>query len=284
MFNSANVAAANKSSEAKTDLDAINTSQATTTGEDDSNDTRLIAHRGYSAIAPENTMAAFQAAVDSGFDAIELDVNWTKDGVPVVIHDDKINRTARNENGSRLFFAQKCSDLTYEELLKYDFGSSFSADFKGEKIPTLYEVVEFAKDNDVELYIELKKTKNFDNSKAQMLLDNVEKLGLSDKVTWISYQDDYLKTISDLDNDARLGYLTKKSINQDILEILDEINTDENEVFLDIKSSKVREKGIDILSESGYDFEAWTVDSQKESERLNSHGCRGITTNGGLLD
>lgn len=238
-----------------------------------------IAHRGYSQIAPENTLAAFNAAIDNGFGTIEIDINWTKDGIPVVIHDNKINRTARKEDGSRLIIPRYCSNLTYDELLQYDFGGWFDEEFKGEKIPSFEQTLALAKENDINLYVELKKDNDFDDEKAKKLVDLVNEYNLQDNVTWISFNEDYLKLISENDTDARLGYLSKSKITNNTIETLNELNNSENEVFLDVKSSKINSNSADLLNEAGYDFEAWTVDSVEEYEKLLELNCKGVTTN-----
>ncbi|HET7577979.1 MAG TPA: glycerophosphodiester phosphodiesterase family protein [Bacillales bacterium] len=97
-------------------------------------DTKIIAHRGASSHSPENTMAAFEKAVEMKADYIELDVQMSRDGRLVVMHDCMIDRTT---NGSG-----KISDLTWPALKKLDNGSWFNPPFTGERIPGLEEVLE----------------------------------------------------------------------------------------------------------------------------------------------
>lgn len=94
----------------------------------------VLAHRGASAHAPENTLAAFELAVEQGADGVELDVKLSADGQVVVIHDATVERTT----GAR----GRVKDMTLDELRSLDAGSFFSDKFKGEKIPTLAEVFE----------------------------------------------------------------------------------------------------------------------------------------------
>jgi glycerophosphoryl diester phosphodiesterase len=94
----------------------------------------IFAHRGASAHAPENTIAAFELAVAQQADGIELDVKLTSDGHVVVHHDATVNRTTNGQG--------KLKDLSLAELKKLDAGSSFSEQFRGETIPTLEEVFE----------------------------------------------------------------------------------------------------------------------------------------------
>jgi len=117
-------------------------------GDDKRMDREIVAHRGWSGKAPENTMAAFElAASDPRIGWIELDVQLSKDGVPVVIHDFTLKRTT----GA----AGRVKDYTFAELEKLDCGSWFSKNFAGERIPSLEQVLLAMKDQ-VKLNIELK--------------------------------------------------------------------------------------------------------------------------------
>ncbi len=94
----------------------------------------VIGHRGACAYAPENTLAAFNLAFEMGADGVELDVTLTQDGVPVVIHDDTVNRTS---DGRGLV-----EEMPLAELKHLDFGKWLDSKFSGERIPTLAEVLE----------------------------------------------------------------------------------------------------------------------------------------------
>ncbi|MCL1892039.1 MAG: hypothetical protein FWF97_01950 [Alphaproteobacteria bacterium] len=115
----------------------------------------VFAHRGASADAPENTMAAFRLAKEYGANGIELDVHLSADGHLVIIHDYTLNRTARMPDGKKLKSETPVNDLTLAQLRKYDVGISFSNKYAGEKIPTLREVMDFI-GPDVLLNIEIK--------------------------------------------------------------------------------------------------------------------------------
>ena len=108
---------------------------------------RLQAHRGVSTEYPENTIVAFQASIDKGYDIIELDTKYTKDGVCVVLHDRTLNRTCRLPDGSKLPDEPKLAiaDITLEEARSFDAGIFKGEQFKGEKIPTFAETLEFIK-------------------------------------------------------------------------------------------------------------------------------------------
>jgi glycerophosphoryl diester phosphodiesterase len=108
----------------------------------------VIAHRGASGYAPENTLAAFKRALALGATFIETDLQLSRDARFVAIHDDTVNRTT---NGTG-----KVHDLSLADLRRLDAGSWFGSEFTGERIPTLDEILEFSKKHDVVFYLELK--------------------------------------------------------------------------------------------------------------------------------
>ena len=110
----------------------------------------VIAHRGASGHAPENTLAAFKRAVALGASFIETDLHLSRDAHFVAIHDNTVNRTT-NGHG-------KVHELTLPDLRRLDAGSWFGSEFSGERIPTLEEILDFSKKNDVVFYLELKPT------------------------------------------------------------------------------------------------------------------------------
>lgn len=107
----------------------------------------VTAHRGAAAYAPENTLASIQKAMDLGVDRIEIDIHQTKDSVVVVIHDESVDRTTNGKG--------KIADLSYDEIRKLDTGSKFGEEFKGEKVPSLEEVLQLI-DGKFDLVIEFK--------------------------------------------------------------------------------------------------------------------------------
>ena len=98
----------------------------------------IIAHRGNSSVAPENTLPAFESALDAKADLVELDYHHSADGVPVVLHDDMLDRTT---NAQELLGKEKLLvvDVPSAEIAKLDAGLWFSDEFNGTKLPTLVE-------------------------------------------------------------------------------------------------------------------------------------------------
>jgi glycerophosphoryl diester phosphodiesterase len=108
----------------------------------------VIAHRGASGHAPENTLAAFKKAVAMGATFIETDLQMSRDARLVAIHDATLNRTTNGEG--------IVHDMTLAQLRQLDAGSWFGSEYAGERIPTLEELLAFSKKNDVVFYLELK--------------------------------------------------------------------------------------------------------------------------------
>ena len=112
----------------------------------------VVAHRGASGSAPENTRASFQRAIDLKSEYIELDVHQSKDSVLVVLHDLSVNRTTNGKG--------KIRELSYDFIASLDAGEKFGLEFKGEKILTLEEVILFVNGKSI-LFIDLKKGGNY---------------------------------------------------------------------------------------------------------------------------
>ncbi len=108
----------------------------------------VIAHRGASGSAPENTLAAFKKAAALGAAFIETDLQLSRDARFVAIHDATVNRTTNGQGAVH--------EMTLAELRRLDAGSWFGSAFAGERIPTLEDIFEFSKKNDVVFYLEIK--------------------------------------------------------------------------------------------------------------------------------
>lgn len=144
---------------------------------------RLAAHRGETGVAPENTLPAFIAARNNGYDYIETDVQFTSDGVAMILHDETIDRTS---NGSG-----KLYELTYAQVRAYDFGSWKDARFTGVKIPTLEETLLLCKNIGLGIYLEFKPfgPYTFDSTEIETIIKLVEKYGMADNVLYAGRSD-----------------------------------------------------------------------------------------------
>ena len=108
----------------------------------------VIAHRGARNDAPENTMAAFRLAREQGAAWVEADIKLTHDGIPIVMHDDELDRTTDHEG--------LVADVSWADMQKVDAGSWFDAKFKNERVPRLAELLQFVIANDMRVNLELK--------------------------------------------------------------------------------------------------------------------------------
>ncbi|QNO15595.1 glycerophosphodiester phosphodiesterase [Alkalicella caledoniensis] len=168
--------------------------------------TRIIAHRGASGGAPENTMSAFKKALDMGSHGIETDVQMTKDGVLILCHDETVERTT---NGKGFI-----KDFTYSELRKLDAGIKFSEEFKGEKIPTLEELLQLLSGKEIILNLELKSGPIFYPDIEAKVLELLYKYNYTDNSVISSFNHYSLVELRKLDEDIRLGVLYMSGLYQ----------------------------------------------------------------------
>lgn len=243
-----------------------------------SENVRVISHRGFHESAPENTMPAFYAALRHGYKYVESDVQFTKDGIAVLCHDSTINRTARRSDGSYIPSLKYIKDLTFKELLEYDFGIVAGAEYKGTKIPTLKEWLTFCKQNRLTPYVEIKQQMNW--AQIGSLLSIANSTGITDNLVWIAFTNysANLKQIKNLDRTAEIGVLAY-GIDTISMNIAHSLQTGFNRVFLDINYIAINKLSMSQAKQQGLEVEAWTVNDIKTSNALVNIGVRGITTN-----
>ena len=141
--------------------------------------TKIWAHRGASGYAPENTMEAFTLAVQMGADGVELDVQLTKDGQIVVIHDERIDRTTDGTGSVK--------DYTYEELKKFNAAVNFGNVTEFQPIPTFEEYCAWIAETNIETNIEIKTGCYYYEDIEKKTLDMVHKYGLEKRVLYSSF-------------------------------------------------------------------------------------------------
>ena len=149
----------------------------------------ILAHRGASGTAPENTIAAFKKALIDGCDGFEFDVQQTKDGKIVVFHDWTLERTSNGQGHLR--------DYTLEELKKLDVGSWFSDEFKGEQIPTLEETLDIIPDDKL-INIELKEEHSVERGTENKVLEIIKRYP-NKNIIVSSFSHNLLKNLKELD-------------------------------------------------------------------------------------
>lgn len=239
---------------------------------------RYVAHRGYHVQAPENTMPAFAAAAEAGYQFVESDVHFTKDGVAVLCHDSTINATARNADGSKIVGVKSIQFMTYEQLLQYDFGIAAGEAYRGTRIPTFREWIAFCREADVTPYIELKSSMT--TEQVQTLMQFVEEAGMTDRAVWISFTWN-LRMLQDVvaaNPEAEVGLLSNGLANTTVA-MAKTLQTGQNRVFLDVLHTAVNRLSMQLAAQAGLEVEAYTVNDAELANALTSLGVVGITTN-----
>lgn len=143
---------------------------------------RYIGHRGGGKTSPENTIPCLNQGLANGFMIFEIDIQFTSDSIPVVLHDTTINRTARNADGTQIQDTINISDITYAQAQEYDFGIWKDAQYAGTKIPKLDDVMLWAKKNGVCIECDISGTENMNTTKAEILYNIVKQRGMNGSV------------------------------------------------------------------------------------------------------
>ncbi|WP_026499071.1 glycerophosphodiester phosphodiesterase [Butyrivibrio sp. WCD2001] len=159
---------------------------------------KIWAHRGASGYAPENTIPAFKMAVDMKADGVELDVQMTRDGHLVVIHDEKIDRTSNGTGFVR--------DYTLEELRQFDFSKTHPECGRAD-IPLLEEVYDLLKDTGMTINVEFKTGIIFYEGIEERVLELTERMGMQDRVWYSSFNHYTIKRLNQMRNNLKTGIL-----------------------------------------------------------------------------
>lgn len=222
----------------------------------------ITAHRGASVKYPENTMAAFRGAKKLGADWTELDVQQTKDKQIVVSHDTNIKRVTGID--------KEIIDMTYEEISKLDAGSFFDEKFKGERMPLLSEVLEFAQKNNIRLNIELKPTgKEVDFEKQVVNL--VKEYNMEDRCVVTSQVYEVLEKVKKCDRNIKTVYVMSIAIG-DItkLEYADSFS---------VEATNVTTSLVTRVHNAGKELYAWTIDTEENINNMIDMNVDNIITN-----
>lgn len=228
--------------------------------------TKIFAHRGASAYAPENTVEAFALAMEQGADGIELDVQMTKDGQVVVIHDETIDRVSDGTGAVR--------DYTLEELKKFHF-SNHMENYENAVIPTLKEVLDLIKSSNMLLNIELKTGIYWYPSLEEKTMELVKEAGMEDRVIYSSFNHYSIKKILELDSHAECAFLYSDVI----------LNVDKyakNTGVCGLHPAVYHLKMAEFLKEyqeSGLKVRVWTVNKKEDMERFIKADLEAVITN-----
>ena len=241
----------------------------------------LIMHRGYNRVAPENTLSAFKLAAEMGYQYVECDIQFTKDGVPMILHDTTVTRTSNVASVEMELFGakkRKLSELTFDEVRQLDFGSWKSTDYAGEKIPTFQEFLQLCQQYGLHPYIELKSDGNY-SGKLRDLYNIVASMNMQNQVTWISFDINLLNSIKKISPTAELGWLRGKEnpVNPSTIAGARAIQTKTNKVYLMPKLYTLSYEMMIQCWKYDIGLIAQSVYSQEDKNNLNSYYTAGIT-------
>lgn len=223
---------------------------------------KSIAHRGYSTVAPENTLPAYKMAKENGFNYVECDICWTSDGVPVLSHDTTIDRCS---DGSGTI-----ANMTLAQLKTYDFGSWKSSQYAGTTIPTFEEFIELCRNIGLYPYLD---PRDNNSTKLKAVVDIYTAYGMKDHVTWIGGSD-IGSAIKVLDDTARIGMFATNTITSTTISTAEGLSTGNNEVFIDADYNYATAEGVALCAAADIPLEIWTVGKQ-QILAMNSYvtGC-----------
>ena len=231
---------------------------------------KTIAHRGYSVDAPENTLPSYILAKKMGYYYVECDVAFTSDGVAVLLHDSTIDRTS-NGTGN-------ISNMTYEQVLQYDFGSWKSEEYTGTKIPTFREFITLCKELGLYAYIELKSDGNYTQENVNSVIYEVDRAGMRGNVSYASFPVEYLQWVKEADPYARIG-VGASDITSGIIDRATSLKNGNNEIFISAYYLGLTDAKVKLCMEADIPLEVWTVDDPNWVTKQMNPYITGAATN-----
>ncbi|MBW5424936.1 glycerophosphodiester phosphodiesterase [Streptomyces sp. BG9H] len=243
----------------------------------------VVAHRGASAYAPENTLAAIDKARDMGFRWVENDVQRTKDGELVIMHDDNLKRTTNVEEVFPDRAPWKVADFTAAEIARLDAGSWFSPKYAGERVPTLRQYMRRVSRNHQSLVFEFKKPELYPGIEYQGLrvlreTGWLDKSHVRNRLVIQSFSANSVRTVHAVRPDVKTGFLGTPPV-ADLpayARFSDQINSTHTSISADYVSAIHALRGphgkpLEIFT--------WTVNDAPNAVRAAKFGVDGIITN-----
>ncbi len=224
----------------------------------------ITAHRGNVMYAPENTIAALTTAAGNGADYAEIDVQQTRDGELILLHDSSLKRTT-GENSN-------IWELTLKEVKELDAGSWFDESFTGEEIPTLGEAIEASKGK-IKLNIEIKINGHGDDI-VNKVVDEIYKYGIQNDCVVTSLDYDTLQAVENRASSLNTGYIMFVAMGD-----LSQLNID----FYSVEETNVTEKFVTNAHLLGREVHVWTINEADDMDKLINLGVDGIITDNEIL-
>lgn len=234
----------------------------------------IIAHRGYRARYPENTLAAFQGALEIGVRMIELDVTLSRDRAVVVIHDDTLDRTTDGKG--------RVADRTLAELKSLDAGGWFHPRFSGERIPALAEVFDLVGESaaiNVEIKPEAHEADGPADAVEFQVMGLIRARNAGDRVLISSFEPEVLLRIAGMASPPALGVLTEGPADLETIDLCRRINA----FSWNPDHRHLDREGVERFRGAGFRVFPYTVNTRSEIDALLDMGVNGLFTDDPLL-
>ncbi len=222
----------------------------------------VVAHRGASGYAPENTLSAMKKAIEMNAEMSELDVQETADGEIILLHDNTLKKTTGVDGN--------IWEINYADLKGLDAGSWFSEEYKNEPIPTMQEVIDLVKGK-MKINIELK-ANGHEKMLAERTLKIVEANNFIDQVVFTSFKFAEADRIRELNPKAKVGYIFGR-----LPEDVDVFTADVDLLSVNIRT--VNSEFMKKAKENGKEVAVWTVNKPEDMKRMIGLGVDQIITN-----
>lgn len=228
---------------------------------------KIIGHRGACGYAPENTIESIRTAADMDVSWVELDVKLTRDGVPIIFHDDTLDRTT---NGHGLV-----SETDWEDIKQLEAGSWFADSFTGIKIPSFEEAIEVLIDLDMGFNLEIKPCPGREKETAEVALDMISRIWDDhDRLLISSFQHVSLETALDLAPDWHRGLLLPEEWPPNWQELADYLQVSS----VNVNAATISREDVEEIIDLELPVLAYTVNDQQQARQLQSWGVDGVFT------
>jgi glycerophosphoryl diester phosphodiesterase len=241
---------------------------------------RIIGHRGACAYAPENTLESFHTAISMGVEWVEFDVKITRDQIPIIFHDDTLERTT-NGNGP-------VQNYTLEEIREFEAGSWFGDTFAGITIPTLEEALDILIESNIGINVEIKPCPGRERETAEVALDTLSQIWDDHKRILISsFSHTALETAQDMVPDWSRGLLIGDESPQMWQEDISQNKLPKNwhetaqtlEVStINIQHDRMKREQVEDIIDADYIVMAYTVNTPDDARRLQAWGIDSMFT------
>ncbi len=226
---------------------------------------KVIGHRGAAAYAPENTLEGLRTAAEMGVEWVEFDVKLTRDDVPILFHDDTLDRTT---NGSGLVH-----EHDYEDLQQLEAGSHFSDGFTGISIPTLEEALDILLEHNLGVNVEIKPSQGREEDTTKVALDVLSQIWTDhDKILISSFQTSCLETAREIADDWARGLLLESEIPQEWAELADYLDVS----TINVNGNTLSKTDCEWLLEAELPLLAYTVNDTQRARELQRWGIDGF--------